>query len=119
MNTYCESIGKKDVDLSAIENEVRVSGSKVIELKGATYYAIAMSVSYICKCILRDTNSILVVSTMVNNRYGINDVCLSLPVVVGKNGIVQKINPPLLPEEEKGLQISAQTLREVIESVNI
>ncbi len=120
MTTYCESVGKKDgIDLAVIENDVRESGGKVISLKGATYYAIALSVTRICECIIRDTNSVLVVSSMIHNRYGIDDVCLSLPFVVGKSGIKEAINPPLLPEEENNLQLSAQALREVIESVNI
>ncbi len=118
MNTYCDTLGiKMDMNLDEIANEMRTSGSKVIGLKGATYYAIALSVCRICDCIMRDTNSVLAVSTMIHNHYGINDVCLSLPAIIGKNGIVDVINPPLLPEEETSLQASADTLKELIKDL--
>lgn len=118
MNTYCDTLGiKMQMNLDEIANEMRTSGSKVIGLKGATYYAIALSVCRICDCIMRDTNSVLAVSTMIHNHYGINDVCLSLPAIIGKNGIVDVINPPLLPEEEVSLQASADTLKELIKDL--
>lgn len=118
MNTYCDTLGiKMDMNLDEIANEMRTSGSKVIGLKGATYYAIALSVCRICDCIMRDTNSVLAVSTMIHNHYGINDVCLSLPAIIGKNGIVDVINPPLLPEEETSLQASADTLKGLIKDL--
>ena len=118
MNTYCDTLGiKMQMNLDEIANEMRTSGSKVIGLKGATYYAIALSVCRICDCIMRDTNSVLAVSTMIHNHYGINDVCLSLPAIIGKNGIVDVINPPLLPEEELSLQASADTLKGLIKDL--
>ncbi len=118
MNTYCDTLGiKMQMNLDEIANEMRTSGSKVIGLKGATYYAIALSVCRICDCIMRDTNSVLAVSTMIHNHYGINDVCLSLPAIIGKNGIIDVINPPLLPEEEVSLQASADTLKELIKDL--
>ena len=120
IDTYSESIGKKiSVDLVETERKMRDSGSKVIELKGATYYAIALSVCHLCETILRDTNSMLIVSTLVENRYGIDDVCLSLPAVIGKDGIKMEVNPPLLPEEEEALRNSAKTLKDVILNINI
>lgn len=120
MNAYCDSIGKTNcMNLSVIEEDMRTSGAKVIGLKGATYYAIALSVCRICECILRDTNSVLPVSAMIHNRYGIDDVCLSLPFIIGQHGIVQEINPSLLPEEEENLQKSAQALKAIIEQVNL
>ena len=120
MNAYCDSIGKTNcMNLSVIEEDMRTSGAKVIGLKGATYYAIALSVCRICECILRDTNSVLPVSAMIHNRYGIDDVCLSLPFIIGQHGIVQEINPSLLPEEEENLQKSAQALKAIISQVNL
>ena len=105
MNKYCTYIcdrhnhcGKDE--LKDIEEDVRTAGAQVISLKGATFYAIALSVRRICECIIRDTDSVMTVSAMIHNQYGINDVCLSLPFVVGAQGIVRAIVPPLLPEEE-------------------
>ena len=120
LDTYCNTLGiKMEMDLDKIAEEMRTSGAKVIGLKGATYYAIALSVTRICDCIMRDTNSVLAISTMINNRYGINDVCLSLPAIIGKTGIIEVINPPLLPAEEERLQNSANTLRALITDLAI
>ncbi len=91
-----DNLGDKD----AIEQEVRAGGAEVIKCKGATYYAIALSVSQIAEAILRDTKMILTVSTLQDgSRYGVKDVCLSLPCVVGANGIEREITPPLLPDK--------------------
>ena len=91
MDTYCSVICDKHnhcgkEELREIEDDVRTAGAKVIALKGATYYAIAMAVRRICECIIRDTDSVMTVSAMIHNQYGINDVCLSLPFVVGAAG---------------------------------
>ena len=114
---YCahiDNLGDKD----AIEQEVRAGGAEVIKCKGATYYAIALSVSQIPEAILRDTKMILTVSTLQDgSRYGVKDVCLSLPCVVGANGIEREITPPLLPEEEEAVRKSAAALREVIDAM--
>ncbi len=122
MDLYCRVIcdnhnqcGKED--LAAIEEDVRTAGAKVIELKGATYYAIAMSVRRICECIIRDTDSVMTVSAMIRNQYGISDVCLSLPFVVGAQGIRRAIVPPLTDEEKALLQKSAAALQEVIAQI--
>ncbi len=124
MNKYCTYIcdrhnhcGKDE--LKDIEEDVRTAGAQVISLKGATFYAIALSVRRICECIIRDTDSVMTVSAMIHNQYGINDVCLSLPFVVGAQGIVRAIVPPLLPEEEALLHKSADALKNVISQLNI
>ena len=93
---------------------MRTSGAQVIALKGATYYAIALSGRRICECIIRDTDSVMTVSAMIRNQYGINDVCLSLPFVVGAQGIRRTIVPPLTDEETALLHKSADALKEVI-----
>ena len=119
MNKYCTYICDKNnhcgkVELKAIEEDVRTAGAQVIALKGATFYAIALSVRRICECILRDTDSVMTVSAMIHNQYGISDVCLSLPFVVGAQGISRAIVPPLTGEEEALLHKSANALKEVI-----
>lgn len=119
MNKYCTHICDKHnrcgkVELKDIEDDVRTAGAQVIDLKGATFYAIALSVRRICECILRDTDSVMTVSAMIHNQYGISDVCLSLPFVVGAQGISRAIVPPLTGEEEALLHKSADALKEVI-----
>lgn len=124
MSEYCKHICDRHnqcgkVELSEIEDDVRTAGAKVIGYKGATYYAIALSVRRICECILRDTDSILTVSGMLHGEYGVDDVCLSIPFVVGARGIRRVVAPPLTPEETSQLLHSANSLKEVIKSLNI
>ncbi len=113
---YWTSTGRsaESLDTDAIEESVRVAGAEVIKRKGATFYAIALSVNKICDTILRDSNSILTVSTLANGRYGIDDVCFSLPCIVNGHGIAGEINPPLLDEEVAKLRKSADSLKSVI-----
>jgi len=118
MDEYCTSVlGQEKCnidDLKKIENEMRVAGAEVIKRKGATFYAIALSVNKICDTILRDAQNILTVSTLTNGRYGIDDVCLSLPCVVSGSGIEREITPPLTDDELEQLRKSADALKNVI-----
>lgn len=106
-------------ELHDIEDDVRTAGAKVIAYKGATYYAIALSVARLCECIVRDTNSILTVSSMIHNMYGIDDVCLSIPFVVNAQGLRNPLMVPLTKEEEEQLVRSADALKAVIGSLEI
>lgn len=114
---YCatvENLGEKD----AIEQEVRDGGAEVIKCKGATYYAIALSVSMITEAVLRDTKAVLTVSTLQDGtQFGIKDVCLSLPCVLGANGIERKITPPMTDEEITRLQKGEKAMRAVIDEM--
>lgn len=124
MDRYCTDLCDKHnlcgkEELREIEDDVRNAGAKVIELKGATYYAIAMAVRRICECIIRDTNSVMTVSALIHEQYGISDVCLSLPFVVGAQGIIRAVNPPLTDEEQAMLHKSAEALKAVIAQLHI
>ncbi len=124
VKTYCRSVCKeyrsfKVEDLEEIETQVRNSGARIIGWKGATYYAIALTVKRICECVLGDSNSILPVSTLIHNRYGIDDVCISLPCIVGSEGIKGFVNPPLTDEELALLQKSGKAMRDVLDSLDI
>jgi len=102
-----------------VEDYVRKSGARVIERKGATYYAVSMSVCHVCKCLLSGIDTTLTVSTMLHGEYGIDDVCLSLLTVVGNKGAHSKILLPLNDEEIASLHKSANSLKEVIKSIEI
>ena len=91
----------------------------MIERKGATFYAISMSVAHLCKCLLSGIDTTLTVSTMLHGEYGIDDVCLSLLNVVGNKGAHSKLMLPLNDQELGALRASAQKLKQVIASVNI
>lgn len=121
---YRKSVQRTDVvypelNYDEVEEYVKKSGGEVISRKGATFYAVSVSVCHLCKCILSGVDTTLTVSTMLNGEYGISDVCLSLLNVVGNNGAHSKVLLPLTDEEVVKLRASADTLKEVIKSVNI
>jgi L-lactate dehydrogenase len=124
LDNYLTSIHNKkpdseDFDFAGIEHDVHTSGAEVIKLKGATYYAIALSARRICECILRDTNTVVTVSGMLHGEYGIEDVCLSIPFILNANGLERMEVPELPPQELEKLLISADTLKTTIASLDI
>ncbi len=108
-----------EIDFDEVDEYVRRSGARVIERKGATYYAVSMSVCHLCKCILSGIDTTLTVSTMLHGEYGIEDVCLSLLNIVGKNGAHSKIILPLNDTELDALYTSAETLKNIINNIKI
>ena len=106
-----------DMDYAEVEEFVKKSGAQIIENKGATFYAVAMSVCHICKCIFSDAGTALSVSTMMHGEYGIEDVCLSTLTLVDREGVHGKIMNPLTDEEVAKLRNSAEKLKEVINQV--
>lgn len=117
MEQFCAEHSKAVLIEDEIIEEVRKAGGEVIKRKGATFYAIALTVNKICDDILRDANNIRTVSTYISGRYGINDVCLSLPAVIGGHGIEREVAPALTDEEVAKLKNSAEALRKVIDSL--
>ena len=101
----------------AIESGVRNSAYEIIKRKHATYYGIAMSVKRICEAIIRDEKSVLPVSSLMHGLCGINDVALSMPAIVCKNGIEDLVPIRLSDEEQQKLCESAKVLRGVINDV--
>lgn len=99
------------VDLAAIAARVRDSGYRIVEGKGYTSYGIATAIVRICEAIRRDECAVLPVSVRLTGQYGIDDVCMSLPCVIGATGIVRVLTPTLSSEEAEGMRRSAQTLR--------
>ncbi|MBE6958879.1 MAG: L-lactate dehydrogenase [Ruminococcaceae bacterium] len=106
-------------DHQAVEDFVKQSGAKVIQSKGATFYAVAISVCHICKCILNGSGTALTVSTVMHGEYGVEDVALSTLALVGNNGVHTKIISPLTAEETEKMRASAKKLREIIDSLEI
>lgn len=115
INDFCELRGyyNHTESMNKIFESVKNSAYEIIEKKQATYYGIAMAIKRICQTIVRDEKSILPVSSLVTGEYGINDVVLSLPAIVGKDG-VEKIVPIQFNEEELNkLNESAEFLSSV------
>jgi L-lactate dehydrogenase len=106
-------------DYEEVEEFVKKSGGIVIENKGATFFAVAMSVCHICKCIYNGAGTALTVSTMMHGEYGVEDVCLSTLALVDRNGVRGKIMNKLTDEELKKLHISAEKLKSVIAQVEV
>ena len=104
-------------DYEELEQYVKKSGSVIIENKGATFYAVAMSVCHICKCIFSDAGTALTISTMMHGEYGVEDVCLSTLHLVDRSGVRGKILTPLTEEETAKFQASAAKLRSVIDQI--
>ena len=112
-------IASPELDFEEVEQYVRKSGGRVIARKGATYYAVSVSVCHICKCIFDGMDTTMTVSTMMHGEYGVSDVCLSTLNMIGHDGIRGKVNVPLTDEEVAKLHHSADTLKEVINSLEI
>ena len=104
-------------ELDKIFSSVKDSAYKIIEAKGSTYYAIGLALVRIVEAILRDENSVIPVSTLINDYYGINDVCLSIPCIINRNGVGKKLLLTLAEDEQKMLKKSASALKEVLKKV--
>jgi L-lactate dehydrogenase len=109
---------------SAMVDEViqatRFGGAEVIKRKGGTFYAVAPMIVELVKAIANDTHQVLPVSTRLNGEFlDMKDVALSLPCVIGKQGRVKIVPPPLSDDEKTGLLSSYKILREALESVGL
>lgn len=105
--------------LQQIFAQVKNAAYEIIQRKGATSYAIGLGVTQIVQAILRNQNRVLTVSSLMNGLHGIDDVCLSLPSVVNRQGVTRVFNLSLSPTEEQQLQHSAQVLRDIIEQLKL
>ena len=123
VETFKDALQTKDdypeFVLNEVEEYMRKSGARVIQRKGATFYAVSISVCHICKCLLSGIDTTMTVSTLLNGEYGIDDVCLSLLNVVGDKGAHAKIMLPLTEEELAKLHNSAKVLKDMIQGLNI
>ena len=103
---YCTKImgvnkDELESELEKIYSGMVAAGSKVIKAKGATFYAIAASTVQLVKAIMSDARTILPLSTMLNGEYGIKDMCMGVPCMVGGNGLEKVIALPITEEETK------------------
>jgi L-lactate dehydrogenase len=108
-----------DLNKDEVEEYVRKSGGRIISSKGATFYAVSVSVCHICKRLLSGIDTTMTVSTMLHGEYGIDDVCLSLVNVVGHNGAHSKLLLPLNDKEVAALRNSADCLKQVIKNIDL
>lgn len=114
IDEYCRTCAECtdwDSQREKIVQEVKDSAYHIINYKGATYYAIGMALARIVGTILQDQRSILTVSTLLQGEYGLQDVCLSVPCLVGQDGLKQIVEAKMLPEEQELLMKSATILQ--------
>lgn len=116
LNKFCEMRGffKHEEAMKRIADEVKNSAYEIIKRKRATYYGIAMAVRRICEAIVRDEKSILPISSLMKGQYGISGIALSMPAIVGKNGVETHVPFEINEQEAADLQKSAKTLQEVL-----
>ena len=107
------------LDYAEVEDYIRKSGGMVIASKGATFYAISICVAHLCRCLFSGIDTTLAVSTMLHGEYGVDDVCLSIPTIIGHGGVHGKMLMPLTDEEIAKLHKSAESLKAIIRSVDI
>lgn len=124
VDDYYNAFHKEDdnttaVDYEEVVNYVQKSGGKIIANKGATFYAVSVSVCRLCDYLLSAYDSIATVSTMMHGEYGIEDVCLSLPTIIGPNGVKDRLVLELTQEEVEKLQASAAALKDVIKTLEL
>jgi len=105
--------------MDAIFRQTRDAAYHIIERKGATYYAVAAGPMRLMEAILRDQSTVLSISSLIEDYYGVGDVCLSLPTVVDRGGVERVLRLDLSPEEIEGLRRSADILKTTIAQLNL
>lgn len=119
INEYAKEVDAKydETIRTEIHENVKNAAYEVINRKGATFYAIGLAIKRIVEAILSDEKCILPVSALVEDYYGINDIYLGMPAVVGRNGVEKVLNVPLSEDEVQQLKSSANTLEGILEKV--
>src|SRR5262245_3909894 len=97
--------------------DTKTAGAQLIKLKGGSSMAVGHSIREVVEALARDSRRVLPVSTLQQGLYGVRDVCLSVPTVVGCGGCRQQVELPLTQKERLGIQQSARVLREIIDQV--
>ena len=121
LSKFCEMRGHFNHDESErhIQEMVKNSAYETIERKKATYYGVAMAVRRICEAIARDEKSILSVSSLMQGQYGLKDICLSMPTIVGSDGVEEKVPISLDEDEITKLMASAEALKEIASALDL
>ena len=121
LDHFCELRGHFDHPAAndRLYRQVRDSAYEIIARKGSTYYGVAMAVTRIALAVVRDEHSILPVSSLMSGLYGLDDLCLSLPAVVGRTGVETVLDLALSPLEQSDLLRSAHTLRQVLDTLDL
>ena len=118
-DSYFSSRGLEIPSHEILLDHVHGAGGQVIKLKGATFYAVSVVTAYVCNVIIHDAKAVLPLSTMLHGEFGFENVCLSLPCVLGAKGI-ESVNTPNMSEEEIAEFVkSGESLKEITAGLNI
>lgn len=119
MDEYCGNVGLEwgDAQKDALYNTVRGMGAAIIDAKGRTHYGIATCVCSLADAVLNQRLTIAPVTSALTGEYGINDVAISVPSIVGVNGVERRLEEKLSGEELIKLKKSADKMRETLESM--
>jgi L-lactate dehydrogenase len=118
-NVAGSEIELNEEDRNYIFRNTRDAAYRIIEAKGATYYAIALALDRICTAILKNEASVLNVSTLLKNYHGINDVYLGVPSIVDRSGVREVLQFNIKQDEQELLRKSANKIKELIRSISI
>ena len=121
INHFCELRGhfQQQEAMNRLYQEVRDSAYHIIERKGATYYGVAVAVKRIAEAIVKNEHAVLPISSLMQGEFGLSDLCLSIPTVVGNKGVEMVVDIYLDNEEKQKLLESAHALKQVLESLDI
>ena len=121
INHFCELRGhfNHEEAMERLAQEVRDSAYEIIERKGATYYGVAVAVKRIATAIVKDEHAVLPVSSLMQGEFGLNDLCLSIPTVIGQDGVEKVVDIYLNNDENEKLQTSAKALKDVLDGLDL
>lgn len=121
LEDFCQIRGQalSRPDMDRLYRQVRDSAYEIIKRKGVTCYGIAMGVGRIAASIVRDEHAVLPISVVLDGQYGLDGLALSIPSIVGRNGLEEILEIPLSGEEESALRSSAQQMQEVISTLKL
>lgn len=115
-------LGGRGYDQAAMDSifaQTRDAAYEIIKRKRATYYAIGLGLLTIVEAILRDQRTVLTVSTPMTGQYGVSDISISLPTIVGRGGAEEVLNLVIAPEEEQAFRHSAQVLHDRLSQLTL
>jgi L-lactate dehydrogenase len=104
--------------LDRIFSQTRNAAYEIIQRKKATYYAIGLGLLSIVESVLRDQHTVMTVSSPLSGQYGVSDISISMPAIVGRRGVEEVLNLPLSESELAAFQSSAQTLKDRLAEVS-
>ena len=121
LEDFCRIRGQelRPQEMHALYREVRDSAYEIIRRKGATYYGIAMAVGRIAECIVKDEHAVLPISVVLDGQYDMQNLALSIPSIVGRDGLEEILEIPLNQDEEEALAASAQQMQEAIAKLDL